>query len=157
VIIWLKLMNEKETSLYEVSYLLKPDLREEEVLSFLESLRSFVVDKGGLITLEGRPKEQMLAYPIRKETRAIFNWIEFLLGSERINEIRDYLEKQGLILRYLVVKGKRERKPRKARAKISRRPRRVKVAEKRKPKKPEEKPVIKEEEIDKKLEEILGG
>ena len=140
---------EEEKNLYELGYLLNAGLKEEEILSFLESLRNTVTAQGGLIISEGKHKLQNLAYPIKKESGAYFNWIRFSLKPSILKEIKEFLSKQTSVLRYLVIKQTEETiKPPVSRP----------LKKKTKPQAaPKEAPSPEEvEEIDKKLKEILG-
>jgi ribosomal protein S6 len=120
-------------------------------VGILEELRNQITNKGGLIIAEGRLQKQKLAYPIKKESEAFFHWLRFSLDKKGIVEIKGSLEKNNSILRFLMMKVKKEA--------ATKRP---KIIEKKKEKKPElapetEEPIkSKEEEIDKKLEELLG-
>lgn len=162
---------EKEAGSYEIGYILKSDLKEEEVLSFSEKLRNIITEKGGLIISEGRPKKQILAYSIKKETIATFNWIKFLIKPQLIKELKEYLDQQALVLRFITVKTP-ERKTTKPsltkRKKIKfkkllaptlptdeKKLGKKEIAPEEKEKKEEIQ--IKEEEIDKKIEELLGN
>jgi len=144
---------EKDAGLYEIGYLFKDGLGDEEILSFSENLRNTITDRGGLITTEGKPKKQNLAYPIKKETTAIFNWLRFMVKPALLGEIEKYLKEQKTIIRFIVVKTVKEKaqKPRVPRLKKTKL---VIPAENDAGK--TEKEEIKEEEIDKKIEELLG-
>ncbi|MFH1979188.1 MAG: 30S ribosomal protein S6 [Patescibacteria group bacterium] len=158
---------DKETVLYEIGYLLRTNLKEEEVLSFHENLRNFITENKGLIITEGESKKQIeLAYPIKKEAFALFNWIKFSLNSSGIKKAKDYLDKQPSVLRFLIVKSEKEEpakittlKDMSVTGKISLKPK-TKTEKTETPDKDEaeteENVKIKEKEIDKKIEELLG-
>lgn len=171
---------EKESKIYEFGYLLKADLKEEEILDFSEKLRKKITEKKGLILTEGKTKKITLAYPISKETMAVFNWVKFTINPNSIKELEEYLKKESLVLRFLTVKSEKEEvasKPTIKKIRKIKKPEEIseitpitKTPELpllEKPEKsikepeiePEEKPKeqkIKEEEIDKKIEELLG-
>jgi len=149
---------EKEAILYEIGYLLNSNLKEEEILVFIENLRNKITEKNGLIVSEGRTKKQTLAYPIKKENTAFFNWIKFKLTPETIKNLEEEIKKEKDILRFLITKPAKE-KSSFITSKKSFRPKKVILETK------QEKPLkstepkeqkIKEEEIDKKIEELLG-
>lgn len=160
---------EKETQLYEIGYLLNSALKDEEVLSFSENLRNFIAGKNGLIVSVGSPKRQPLSYRIRKEDAAVFNWIKFTLRTELLKDVREYFDKLPVVLRFLVVKTK-EDSARKTSPKIK--PASILKTETAPPDalpktdsaqtsevKTENSPAegaVKEEDIDKKIEELLG-
>lgn len=151
---------EKDAMTYEIGYLLKPSIKEEEVLAFSEKLRNLIIEKTGLILSEGAVKNQPLAYAIKKQTGAYFNWIKFLLRPESIKEIEGYLKKDSSMLRFLTMKapektGKAAKQKQKIKkAKIAPKLKEIEIAT-TEPSIAE--PTIKEEEIDRKIEELLGG
>ncbi|MBU1178935.1 30S ribosomal protein S6 [Patescibacteria group bacterium] len=160
----------KETNIYEIGYLLKATLKEEEILAFTEKLRNAVTEKHGLIISEGKTKKETLAYPIKKENNAFFSWIKFSISTETsaIKEIKKYLEKQNDVLRFLIMRATKE-KQHKSVIKRERRAKPIFVKTEMPTKEISQKPTevpeqketpedikIKEEEIDKKIEELLG-
>lgn len=153
---------EKDAELYEIGYLLKDSLGDEEVLSFSGELRNKITEKSGLITSEGKPRKQNLAYPIKKETIATFNWLRFTMKPRMIEVLEENLKNNLNILRFSIVKIEKEK---------ALKPSALKKAKRAKVRKPistsvpavtvnsdkkEAKEEIKEEEIDKKIEELLG-
>ena len=104
---------EKETVIYELSYHLKPDLKDEEILAFTENLRNIIAGKKGLIISEGKPKKAQLAYSLKKESSSIFNWIKFMINPALISEIQEALDRETIILRHMAVKAQKEEAPRK--------------------------------------------
>ena len=103
---------------------------------------------------EGRAKKQTLAYPINKESTAFFNWIKFSLDSTAIKELNLVLDRHQSVLRFLLIKDTKEEaikrpvlRPKKLPA-VKKEPA-TEIAK-------EAEIQIQEEEIDKKIEEILG-
>lgn len=159
----------KRENLYEIGYLLKPGLNEEAVLEFAEKLKTEIAGKNGIVITEGRAKKETLAYPVKKETLAFFGWLKFSFSnadSSPIKEIKAFLNKQNDILRFLIIKTSKEEqaKPALPRYFLSKTPKEKAALPEEKPEEktkeksrptPEE-TKIKEEEIDKKIEELLG-
>jgi small subunit ribosomal protein S6 len=146
---------EKNQETYEIGYLLTPLIPEDKLDDNVSNLRKFIEDKHGLILMEGRPKAQKLAYSIKSFDSAHFGWVKFMANSEIINDISASFEKNDNVLRFLVVKPAKEAGVVKSRdKKLSARKKIVGIrgmegaAEK--------KEEVKSEEIDKKLEELLG-
>lgn len=163
---------------YEMAYLLSPNVSEEEVVGYDQKITSFISQLDGEI-IEARPSKKIkLAYPIKKNSHAFFGIVNFLAFPEKLGEIEKKLKFEEKLLRYLVVFldkkaeaakksslpafGEEERKPAPFRAgakymipetKIvpGKQARQAAPAEK----KPEEKKAALEE-IEKKLEKILG-
>lgn len=138
---------EKEQKMYEIGYLLNPLIPEEKLDEEVFVLRKLIEDKKGFIINEARPKMRKLACPIKKIESAYFGWVKFTTNPEAIEEIESSLKKNDKVIRFLIVKVIKEEA-------ISRPVR--KIVKKKKPTEPKEKIEIKLEEIDKKLEELLG-
>ncbi len=157
----------KETNLYEIGYLLKEDLKEEEILAFSEKFRNIITKNGGLIITEGKIKKETLAYPIKKEINALFNWVKFSISTDKsiLNKIKKHLDTQSEILRFLTIKTEEEQqkpiifKKRPAAKKIDEVTKEITETNEKILKKEEidtTKSKVKEEEIDKEIEELLG-
>ncbi|MFC1751620.1 30S ribosomal protein S6 [Patescibacteria group bacterium] len=150
-------MRDESTS-YEIGYLIKATLKDEEVLAFSDNIKHVITDNKGLILSEGRAKKQALAYPINKETTAFFNWIKFSLSSSAIKELKSILDRHQSVLRFLLIKNAKE-EPAKRSVLGLRKPKVVKqktTDETPKEPRPEAEIQLQEAEIDKKIEEILG-
>jgi ribosomal protein S6 len=147
---------EKDSQLYEMTYLISPALTDEEALQFHQTIKNAVLGFGGLIETEGDVKKQRLSYPIKKMTDAYVAWCRFTLGSDKIAPLQKNME-QPSVLRSLVV----HTKPIPVRQIQGRVIKAVPVAETPTPKatrqREVEQPAVNMEEIDKKLEEILGA
>jgi len=135
---------------YELTYLISPDLSEEESRVFQEKITSRIQEEGGVLYGVTSPAIKSLSYPIKKKWSAYLTWLGFQLAPEKLENLQKKLKQEAQILRYLLsikpVSEIREavapaRKPR-LRAALP------------KVKKPKTKVELKE--IEKKLEEILG-
>jgi len=129
---------ETEQKMYEIGYLLSPLIPEEKLDEEIFVLRKSIEDKQGLIISEGRPKMQRLAYPINKLETAYFGWIKFMAEPSSLPEI-----KNPQIIRFLITE-------------IIKSSPAKKIIKKKKAIIPGIKEGVKFEEIDKKLEELLG-
>ena len=133
---------ETEQRIYEIGYLLSPLIPEEKLDEEISILRKIIEDKQGFIMSEARPKIQKLAYPIKKLETAYFGWIKFTATPSSLPEI-----KSPQIIRFLITEIIKETlTPHPAK----------KIIKKKKIMIPEMKEEVKFEEIDKKLEELLG-
>lgn len=74
---------EAETRLYEISYLLRGNVSEDEALKTSEDLRKLIEDKHGLITQETKPQKQNLAYKIKRQETSHFGSFQFLFQPEK--------------------------------------------------------------------------
>ncbi|MCD6500441.1 30S ribosomal protein S6 [bacterium] len=126
--------------LYELTYLISPELNEGELKDFSRKINS-LISKTGKISKSESPKKITLAYPIQKKREAFLGSSEFSVESQKIENLKKELEKEKQILRFLLIKKKgieRTEKPQKTKEEKS---------------KPTKKAEIKE--IEEKLEEIL--
>lgn len=129
---------ETEQRIYEIGYLLSPLIPEERLDEEISVLRKIIEDKKGFILSEARPKIQKLAYPINKLESAYFGWIKFTADPSSLPEI-----KSPQIIRFLITE-------------IIETPPVKKIIKKKKTIISGIKEGVKFEEIDKKLEELLG-
>ena len=129
-------------SLYELSYLISPNLKEEEAVALQEKINSLVSKTIKLLRFD-KIKKIKLAYPIQKKEEAFLASLDFQTEAGQIEELKKEIEKEKNILRFLLIK-KRPRKEIKKREIIE---------VKKELKSPEKKVGLKE--IEEKLEKIL--
>jgi len=145
---------------YELTYIISTEITNEEAQAFSKEIGSFVEQKEGKILNLSAVSAKTLSYPIKKTGSGYYASLEFQAEPGVIKEIRDRVEKDPKVLRsFIIIK-----KP--AKIKKNRRPKPVEQAQVQiQPQapvepKPEEQAVKSEkielEEIDKKLDEILG-
>ena len=140
----------KDNKKYEIGF-----LAEEE--GFKDKLIKLIGDFGGEIFDNGNMSRIRLAYPIKKETSALFGYFYFSCQPETIKKINDNLRLNSEILRYIIIAEPVIQQP------IQLAPRKVKrvvLVEKAAEIKPEIKksklqPILSNEALEKKLEEIL--
>ena len=152
---------DKDKKLYEIAYLISPAYSEEEALDFQQSIKNHMQSLDGIIDHEGEVIKRRISYPINKMTEAFLASFRFLLESEKLAEFKSKLNAPQ-VLRSLVINTKRQ-------PARTYRPRVEKISEPEriiefgstlvKPvelKQVVEQPAANIEEIDKRLEEILG-
>ncbi len=151
--------NNKENKIYEVGYLLVPELAESSVAEEVGNLKSLILDTlGGTEITSEMPKAIELAYGMEKRigskkelcTRAYFGWIKFELPRDRIGEVKSALEKNNKIIRFLIIGTVRENTM--LVKKILARPSDAAV---HKSKELHGVPAMSEEELDKTIEELV--
>lgn len=146
-------MPEENQKQYEITLILSPDLREEEINLFQEEFKKNIEKIEGSFKKIGKPEKRNLAYPIKKFQSGYYLSVNFFLAPEKLEELRLILKHKKEILRYLIVFAPEEKlRPKK---KLEQKIEKIKPSEKVKEKKTTEKK-IPLEDIDKKLEEILG-
>ena|SRR3989344_9250058 len=142
---------DKDKQLYEIAYLITPSMSEEEAQNFHQTVKNEAQGMGALIDEEGRVEKRRLRHLINKNTEAYLAYFRFTFESEKISDLELKIKANKNILRHLTIKTKRH-----IQKTFSTRP--FKTSENLKetltPK--EEIPAANIEEIDKKLEEILG-
>lgn len=147
---------DQETKNYELAYLLIPSISEADVLASTGNLNSLMEDSGGIIRHVETPRMRLLAYAVKKNGQAYFGWTTFNMARANLALFEKKLKGWGGLLRYLIVEEEIYAQPMPLFAQARPAP-----ARSRKPAIP--KPPVKEEagkldleELDKKLEEILG-
>lgn len=143
---------EKESKIYEVGYLISPLVPEDKLDGEISVLRDAVEKKQGLIVSEERARMQRLAYNIIKPhagnfESAWFGWIKFMAAPEAVSEIKSHFDKNQNLVRFLIINSSKEDTAKRAPRRTT--GRKTFVA-------PEVKTEIKTEEVDKKLEELVG-
>lgn len=131
--------------LYELTYLISPNLTEMEIKNFQEKLNS-LIQEGGILINSLLPKKRFLAYPIKKNNSAFFATLNFQMKPENLANFEKKLKSEPELIRYLIL-AKAAPKAIEVRKKpfiVSK-----KFAEPKKEK-------VKIEKIEQKLEEVLG-
>jgi len=138
---------------YELTYLISPELKEEELKDFSQKIGS-LISKVGKNGKSEAPKRITLAYPIQKKRGAFLATFEFSAEPKEAENLKKELAKEKQILRFLLIKKrgleeiKEKLKPAFAKAPAS-----TKVSAGKEKPIPEKKVELKE--IEEKLEKIL--
>lgn len=148
---------DSEAKLYEIAYLISPALSENEARDFHQEIKSKIQSLGGLIDHDGEIKKRRLSYAINKMREAYLAHARLLLSSDVVNKVKALLIHTS-VLRSLLVHTERPLPPRPMRPHTIATPKdtREPVAAKPKSESVAASPAN-IEEIDKKLEEILGS
>ncbi|NOY35640.1 MAG: 30S ribosomal protein S6 [bacterium] len=151
---------ENETKTYEIGYLLSPLVPDEKLDGEISALRGLIESQKCLIMGEERARIRKLAYTVQKKgsgrfDTAYFGWIKFVADPAAIAEIKGGFDKEANILRFLILDITKNESVKKTAKKPSKpvgfRKKTVPGAE------VAIKTEIKPEEIDKKIEELLGA
>lgn len=89
-------MDENQKKSYEISYLLNPNEGSDLMSGLIKDMGLEIISEGGVT-------EMRLAYPVKKETRANFGYLHFGAEPEVINKLRDSLQLNANVLRFLIV------------------------------------------------------
>ena len=110
--------NEKEarTSVYEVGYLMVPTIAEENVGGEVTSFKDHLTDLGVVFVSDEYPKMMELAYEMsrsinnkkQKFSYGYFGWVKFECTTDQARVIKEGLDKNEKLIRYLMIKTVRE-------------------------------------------------
>ncbi len=101
-----------EKVIYEIGYLIIPNISEEDVLTEVVNIKAILEKQEANFLSGDEPKLINLAYPISKMfgtdkqifEKAYFAWMKFEIEVDKLVEIKEELDKYENILRYLLVK-----------------------------------------------------
>jgi len=133
---------------YELSYLILPEMSEEEAKAFQEKIASLIKEEGGVLNDQGIIERIRLAYNIQKQSQAYLAVLNFQQEPLKLTELEKKLKLEKQILRYLIL-FKKKLKP------ISQKRQRPEPIIKKERVVSEKEKKVELQEIDKKLEEIL--
>jgi len=152
---------------YELLYIVPITYTAEELKPIIEKVSSLIKEQDGKITKDGDLGKLKFAYPIKHQSHGYYQLFEFDLPKENLQKLNNALSLTNEILRFLIVKKKiktekeikkekdlQDKLAKKKEKEIEKIKKEKKEAEE-KPKK--EKDKVSLEELDKKLDEILGG
>jgi len=95
-------METEAKKLYELSYLIAPDLEDQGAVAHAQSVKALVTEQAGEINKEEAPHKRRLAYPIRHQEQGYFGYLHFYADSEKISAIEEKLRLDKNIMRHLV-------------------------------------------------------
>lgn len=131
---------------YEMSFL----LQEEGGLS---TVTKFVKDLGGEIEVGGPVAKITLSYPIKKEKSAFFGFLHFSMNPSGISQLTHEMETKPEILRHLIITPPFKKMETRPKMETPRAPERVPMERKPEPARAPE--TLTNEDLEKKIEEIL--
>jgi len=154
---------------YELTYIASPTANQEELETLQKEVETLIQSKEGAVLKLERTAAKTLSYPIKNQISGYFTTVTFQLSEENLKEIDNKVKQQDKILRHFIVVKKPVKE---MKARIIRRnafkPGSLTGSHPREEKKSifsgifkkgsetEEKIEVKEEEINKKLDEILS-
>jgi len=103
---------DKESQLYEFGYHLLPTIASEAIAEEVTKLKNIIETHGGIMISDEMPKMVQLAYPISKVfankrkffESAYFGWIRYQMPALKNPELKEELEKNENILRFILIK-----------------------------------------------------
>jgi ribosomal protein S6 len=105
-----------DLKVYEVGYLLIPEMPEEEVPGFYGNLKELISSLGGQTISDEMPVMISLAYTMQKTVQnirnkyntAYFGWVKFYMDTEKVLELKKKLDLDPKIIRFLIIKTVKE-------------------------------------------------
>lgn len=88
---------------YELTYIISSEISGEEAKVKIEEMNSFIQSKEGVILRADNPIAKTLSYPIKKLGSGYLAVLEFQIEPEKISELKEKLEKDGKILRHVII------------------------------------------------------
>ncbi len=89
---------------YETTYILRPNLGEDQFNEIIERTNAIVTDDGGSVIDIDRWGIKKLAYEIKKETQGFYLLMNFAAHGTTVNEIERIFRIDDNVLRYLTIK-----------------------------------------------------
>ena len=138
--------------IYELVYLISPQLETEETKMLASEINAFLQKEGGIVIKDENPSPKTLSYQIKNQGAAFQAIVEFSLDPEKLGVVEEKIRKEPRVLRYLIVIKKplkEKQRGRKITKTLKEKPSFTKTTEDKAEKKVELK------DIEEKLEEIL--
>ncbi|MCU0660227.1 MAG: 30S ribosomal protein S6 [Candidatus Pacebacteria bacterium] len=146
------------TNVYELSYLIVPDVAEEDVVSEMTALKDQASRFGASFISEEAPKYIDLAYQMERDiankkhkfNNGYFGWVKFELPPEKVAELNEELARSDKLIRFMIISTVKENTM--APKKAPRAEGRTRTGKKEEGEETEEE--MSTEEVDKKIEEM---
>jgi ribosomal protein S6 len=111
-----EIIEEGNSKVYELGYLLVPTLSEEEIPATFGNLKELISSFSGVAISDEMPKMMTLAYPMikvianlrNKFKTAYFGWIKFTMDSNEVLKLKKRLDLDPNIVRFLIIKTVKE-------------------------------------------------
>ena len=89
---------------YEIMFIVKADIAEEEVANVVKSFESIITDMGGKILNSKDLGQKKLAYEIEKQVRGYYHLLNVECESKAVKEFDSKALIDERILRHLIIK-----------------------------------------------------
>ena len=89
---------------YETTYIMRPNLGEDQFTEIIERTNAIVTDDGGTVIDVDRWGIKRLAYEIRKETQGYYVCMNYAAHGSTVSEIERIFRIDDRLLRYLTIK-----------------------------------------------------
>ena|SRR3989442_15382937 len=97
---------------YEILFIIRPDVPEEEIDGIVEPLKSVVTSAGGNVDKVDRWGKRRLAYRVHKQREGYYVLLQFSTGkaSETVKELERRLRVSDTVIKFLTVRIDQELK-----------------------------------------------
>ena len=89
---------------YETTYILRPNLGEEQLTEIIDRTNAIVTNDDGAIIYLDRWGIKRLAYEIKKEAQGYYVYLNYAAPTRTVDEIERIFRIDDRVLRYLTVK-----------------------------------------------------
>lgn len=89
---------------YETTYILRPNLGEEQLTEIIDRTNAIIENDGGSIICLDRWGIKRLAYEIKKEIQGYYIYINYAAIGRTVDEIERIFKIDERVLRYLTIK-----------------------------------------------------
>ncbi|MDD2935197.1 MAG: 30S ribosomal protein S6 [Candidatus Pacebacteria bacterium] len=111
-----KLSKNEGNKVYEIGFLLLPNIEETKVSGEVVKIKDIIEKKGGAFISEGTAEMRNLAYQMSKSLNgkkqkfdsAYFGWVKFEANASMINDIKKEIDGLEKVLRYMIIVTTRE-------------------------------------------------
>jgi small subunit ribosomal protein S6 len=106
---------------YELTYIISPEITSQEAENKAREIETLIQSKEGIILKQNNPIAKTLAFPVKKHASGFFGILEFTLEPEKLLEVKEAIQKDGKIVRHMLIVKEpiRIRKERRSRIKIA--------------------------------------
>jgi len=88
---------------YELTYIITPEITVEEAEAKAKEIESAIASKEGAILNKSNPSAKTFSYPIKKSASGFLAVLEFQAEPEKFAELKEIIEKDGKIVRHMVI------------------------------------------------------
>ena len=99
----MKLIKNPIMNLYELTYLIKPELTNDEAQEFNGELTDELKEMGAKLYRMDQPKKRNLAYELKGFTEAYLACIDMDIESEKVKLIEETLKRSDEVIRHMII------------------------------------------------------
>jgi len=88
---------------YELAYIISSEITSEEAGAKAKEIESAIQKEEGTILKRSNPIAKMLSYPIKGFSSGFFGVLEFQLEPEKMAALKKTIEKDGKIIRHMLI------------------------------------------------------